>query len=217
MMRGIGKLHVLTDTGSQDRHDHPALARLAIAGGADTIQLRDKRATTRELVEIAREVGKICRRAGVPLVINDRVDVSQAADADGVHLGQDDFPISLAREILGPDRIIGGSATSVAQATEAMWAGADYVGIGSIYATSSKPDAGSPVGVAHLREVASAIEIPVIAIGGVTAERVAELLEAGAQGVAVIRAVVGAPDPQAAVAELQRAIATALGSKAQGG
>jgi len=201
---------VLTDATLQDRFGHEELARLAIAGGADTIQFREKRASTRDQIRLARALGEVCRRVGAALIVNDRIDVALAADAAGVHLGQTDFPIALARRLLGPDRIIGGSASSLAQAQEAMWAGADYVGLGAIYATASKADASAPLGPETLRAVAQGIEIPVIAIGGIDRTRVAEVMAAGAHGVAVIQAVALAPDPQAATAALLEAIRAAL-------
>lgn len=205
-MREVGRLHVLTDTRLQDRYGHEELARLAIEGGADTIQFREKRVSTRELIETARALNMICRRARVPLIVNDRIDVALAADAAGVHLGQSNFPISLARQILGPDRIIGGSAATIEQATEVMWAGGDYVGFGAVFATASKEDASAPVGLDRLREVAAALEIPVIAIGGVGLSQVSDVLGTGAHGIAVIRAVSLAQDPREAAAALRQAI-----------
>lgn len=205
-MRAVGRLHVLTDTRLQDRYGHEELARLAIEGGADTIQFREKRASTRELIETARALNMICRRARVPLIVNDRIDVALAADAAGVHLGQSNFPISLARQILGPDRIIGGSAATIEQATEVMWAGVDYVGFGAVFTTASKEDTSAPVGLDRLREVAAALEIPVIAIGGVGLSQVSDVLGTEAHGIAVIRAVSLAQDPREAAAALRQAI-----------
>ncbi len=219
MLRRVGRLHVLTDAALQDRFGHEELARLALAGGADTIQFREKRASTREQVRVARALGEACRRAGAALIVNDRVDVALAADASGVHLGRADFPIALARRLLGPDRIIGGSASSLAEAQEAMRAGADYVGLGAIFPTKSKADASAPLGLAALRAAAGALEIPVIAIGGIGADQVAEVMAAGAHGVAVIQAVALAADPQAATSALMEAIQAALrpGSDAPNG
>ena len=205
-MRRVGRLHLLTDTRVQDRHTHRELVRMAIAGGADTIQLREKDASTRDLIALGRDLGGLCRSAGVALIINDRIDVALAVDAAGVHLGQEDFPISLARRILGPDRLIGGSATTLAQARAVAAAGADYVGFGAIYATRSKANASSPRGLGQLREVAEEIEIPVIAIGGIGLAQAAEVIAAGAHGLAVIQAIVCAEDPCAATAALKAAI-----------
>jgi thiamine-phosphate pyrophosphorylase len=206
MLRRVGRLHVLTDTTLQVRFGHEELARLAVAGGADTIQFREKHASTRDQIRIARALGEACRRADVALIVNDRVDVALAADAAGVHLGQEDFPITLARRLLGPDRIIGASATTLAQAEEAMWAGADYVGLGAVFATTSKPNASAPIGLETLREVARRIEVPVIAIGGIGLPQVPAVMAAGAYGVAVIQAVALAQDPQAAAAAIRAAL-----------
>jgi len=205
-MRRVGRLHVLTDTVRQSRFDHAELARLALAGGADAIQFREKRGSARALIEIARAIAELCRRPGASMIVNDRLDVALAADAGGVHLGADDYPPSLAREILGPDRVIGVSARTAAEAVVAMDAGADYIGAGPVYTTASKPDAAPPIGADGLRAIVRAVEIPVIAIGGITAERIAEVLATGAHGVAVIEAVVCDPDPTAAARRLREAI-----------
>lgn len=216
-LRPIGRLHILTDAGLQQRHSHAALAELAITGGADTIQYRAKGNATREMIEIAREMVSNCRRAGVPLLINDRIDVALAADAQGVHLGADDFPVSLARQLLGPDRIIGASARTPAEARVAEAAGADYLGVGPLFETSTKSDAGVPLGVAGLRSIVAAVEIPVIAIGGIRADRVHVAAEGGAYGVAVIGAAALADDPAAAVRELRSACDQLLGERGPGG
>jgi len=211
-MRPVGRLHVLTDTTVQSRFGHLELARLAIAGGADCIQYRRKDGSTREMIAEARGLVELCRSAGVPLLINDRIDVALAADAAGVHLGNDDFPISLARELLGPDRIIGGSAGSLAIARAVQDAGADYVGFGALYATRSKADASAPQGPEALATVAGELEVPVIGIGGIGLGQIGEVIGAGAHGVAVIAAVAAAEDPQAATAALRAAIAPAIGA-----
>ena len=215
-MRPVGRLHVITDTNVQSRYSHLDLAQLALAGGADCIQYRRKSGTTRELIEEARSLVGICRRANVPLVVNDRIDVAIAADAMGVHLGQHDFPLTLAREWMGPDRIIGGSASTLEMALEVQKAGADYVGFGALYTTGSKPDASAPQGPAALGEVARALEIPVIAIGGITGGFIEEVMAAGAHGVAVIAAVVSAEDPEAAAAALRASINAAQAGPGRG-
>ncbi len=209
-MRPVGRLHVITDTSVQSRYSHLELAQLALAGGADCIQYRRKTGATREMIEEARALVGICRRANVPLVVNDRIDVAIAADAMGVHLGQNDFPLTLAREWMGPDRIIGGSASTLEMALEVQKAGADYVGFGALYTTGSKPDASAAQGPATLGEVARALEIPVIGIGGITGGYIKDVMAAGAHGVAVIAAVVSAEDPEAAAAALRASINAAL-------
>ena len=203
-MKAIGMLHVLTDTVLQDRYSHTDLARLAVAGGADTIQYRQKTGTTREMIETAMAIQEICTDADIPLIVNDRVDVAIAAGADGVHLGQDDFPVRKARELLGSDRIIGVSGGSVEEAQQGIAGGADYVGFGPIYATGSKADAGFPQGLAGLSEIARVLSVPVIAIGGIDADTAAEVMRAGAHGIAVISAVCCQADPEGATRRLLR-------------
>ena len=210
-LRYVGRLHVLTDTARQERYGPAELAQFAITGGADVIQFREKCGSTRALIETCRALARVCREAGVRLIVNDRMDVAIASDAGGVHLGREDFPLSLARDLLGPDRVIGATAATAEAAVAAMWAGADYLGVGPIYATSSKVDAGAPIGLDGLREVVRAVEIPVIAVGGITAERIGEVLATGAHGVAVIVAVVLDPDPARATQALREAIDAAVG------
>jgi len=205
-LKDIDRLHVLTDTELQQRYSHEELARLAIAGGAGVIQFRQKQGSTRQMIETARHMLAICRRHKAKLIINDRLDVALAAEADGVHLGQDDFPLAQAREILGPDKIIGGSASSVEEAALCRAGGVDYIGLGPVYPTTSKADAGPAGGLDLLRRVSREFGLPVIAIGGVNAARAAEVMGAGAHGMAVISAVCCQPDPREAAAELLRAM-----------
>lgn len=146
-MKRVGALHVLTDTVLQSRHTHAELARMAVDGGADTVQYRQKSGNAREMIETARAMRDICAGSGVPLIVNDRVDVALASEADGVHLGQDDFPVALARNILGAGRIIGVSAGNLYEARQGIADGADYVGFGPIFPTGSKSDAGEAQGL----------------------------------------------------------------------
>jgi len=205
-LKDIDRLHVLTDTELQQRYSHEELARLAIAGGAGVIQFRQKQGSTRQMIETARHMMAICRCHKAKLIINDRLDVALAAEADGVHLGQDDFPLAQAREILGPDKIIGGSASSVEEAALCRAGGVDYIGLGPVYPTTSKADAGPAGGLDLLRRVSREFGLPVIAIGGVNAARAAEVMGAGAHGMAVISAVCCQADPQEAAANLLRAM-----------
>jgi len=203
--RKIGTVHVITDTVIQTRFRHAELARLAIAGGADTIQLRDKQLTHADLVAVARDVLDVCRGAGVPLIVNDSVEGAVEAGADGVHLGRGDAPIADARAALGPGAIIGGSAGSLEEARRVVEEGADYVGFGHVFPTGSKEKAGPPVGLDGLRAVCAAIEAPVIAIGGITAENAGSVAAAGAWGVAVVGAVCGADSPESAARDVRSA------------
>jgi thiamine-phosphate pyrophosphorylase len=216
MSKRIGHLHVLTDETVQDRFSHTELALRAIAGGADTIQFREKRKGAGELVRIAEAIRRVCGDAGVPFIVNDRVDVALAVDADGVHLGRNDLPISAARKLLGPEKIVGGTAATIEEAIEAQDDGADYVGFGHIYLTSSKMKRGDPKGPGALRSVCGALEIPVVAIGGIGEENIAAVLEAGAWGIAVIASVCAAPDPTRAASALRTGIERKFGGPASG-
>lgn len=185
---------------------------MAIAGGADTIQYRQKSGATREMIETAGQMRRLCADSGVTFIVNDRLDVAIASDADGVHLGQDDFPIPLARKLLG-NRIIGGSAATLEEARKCLEEGADYIGFGPVYPTTSKADASPVTGMEFVKEVVAAIPLPIIAIGGVTADNTPELMEAGAHGIAVISAVCCQEDPEGATRALQQAVS---GGKAGG-
>ena len=211
-MRQIGRLHVLTDVALQSRFSHIELTRLAIAGGADTIQFRQKEGSTRVMIETAREMKALCSQAGVVFIVNDRVDVALASESDGVHLGQDDFPIALARRYLGGDRIIGGSAATMEEARSCLEAGADYIGFGPVYPTTSKDDAGPVSGSDVLSRVVQETQIPIIAIGGVNASNTAAVLRSGAHGIAVISAVCCQDDPEEATRILREAIETGQGA-----
>ena len=205
-MKQIGQLHILTDIVLQNRFSHTELAKLAIRGGADTIQFRQKSGSTREMIQLAKDVKQLCAERDVTFIVNDRVDVAIASEADGVHLGQDDFPIPLARELLGKGRTIGGSAATMEEARKCLSEGADYVGFGPVYPTTSKDDAGPVSGISILKGVVRTIPLPIIAIGGVSAENVAEVMEAGAHGIAVISAVCCQEDPEQATRALYRAL-----------
>lgn len=206
MTKRIGQLHVLTDTVLQSRFSHVELTRLAIAGGADTIQFRQKTGATREMIEIARHLKQICTDAGAAFIVNDRVDVAIAAGADGVHLGQDDFPIPLARKLLGRSRIIGGSAATLEEAQKCLSEEVDYIGFGPVYPTASKEDAGPVSGISLLKQVIETIPLPIIAIGGVTAENTPEVMRTGAHGIAVISAVCCQENPEQATLSLYQAL-----------
>ncbi|MCK4931744.1 MAG: thiamine phosphate synthase [Candidatus Aminicenantes bacterium] len=205
-MKKIGRLHVITDTALQSRFSHLELARMAIAGGADTIQFRQKEGSTRNLIEIAQQLKQICTGMGVTFIVNDRLDVAIASDSDGVHLGQDDFPIDLARDLLGDQKIIGGSAVTLEKAQKCLVDGADYVGFGPVYPTTSKADAGPVTGIDLMIKVIETVPLPLIAIGGVTKDNTLEVMEAGAHGIAVISAVCCQESPEQATQELSQAL-----------
>ncbi len=193
----IGRLHVLTDYRLQQRFSHAELARRAIAGGADTIQFRQKQGDVRHRLHEARRTAEVCKERGVPLIIDDHLDVALAVGAGGVHLGQTDFPVASARRVPGPKAIIGATATTPVQARRAEADGAGYIGFGPVFATRSKAAPASVKGLRGLAAACEAVGIPVIAIAGITPERVRPALEAGAHGVAVLSAVALADHPDA--------------------
>jgi thiamine-phosphate pyrophosphorylase len=189
---------------SRDRTT-PEVVRAAVAGGVDTVQLREKHASDRERLRVGRELRKFTREADVTFLVNDRVDLARAVDADGVHLGDDDLPVSVARELLGPDAVVGRSVSTVEGAREAERAGADYLGVGAVYRTRTKQMAES-IGPGRVRAVADAVDLPVVGIGGVTPENAREVVEAGADGVAVVSAITAADDPERAARRLRTAV-----------
>lgn len=175
----------------------------AIRGGATTIQLREKEFSTKELIRVGLVLRELTRKHGVTFIVNDRVDVALAVDADGVHLGQDDLPVSEARRILGDHKIIGVSTHSIEQAIQAEREGADYIGVGPVYETRTKEDVCAAVGLELVREVSRLVKIPKVAIGGIVPHNAAAPLREGADGIAVITAVVAASDVTAAASELR--------------
>ncbi len=199
-------VYVIIDRGIAGDHSILDVVRAAIRGGASVMQLRAKTATTRETVELGEALYKITSQAGVPLIINDRLDIALAVEAEGVHLGHDDMPVAIARRLIGPDRILGASPETLEEARQMERDGADYLGVGDVYGTSSKPDAGIPIGVEGLTEVVRAVSIPVVAIGGITPDNAGAVIEAGAAGVAVISAIAAAPDPEAAARRLREIV-----------
>ena len=202
-------LNVITDEAIASGRTHAEIARLACAGGADAIQLRDKCCGMRELCRTGREIRAITKKTGALFIVNDRLDVALACGADGVHLGQDDLRVEVARQLAPRPFVIGASVGNVDEAVIAEEAGADYVAVSPVFSTASKDNAGPGLGLAALREIRAVVTIPVIAIGGVSRENVGEVIRAGADGVAVISAVVGQPDITAAARDLKDRIAAA--------
>ncbi len=196
-------LHVLVDPEWSRGRDIVTVASAAIEGGATVIQLRDKKASTRLLVEQGLVLRKLTRKHSVLFIVNDRVDVALAVEADGVHIGQDDdMPLQIARRLMGSERILGVSAGNLDEAAAAVAADADYLSIGPIFSTYTKSDAGPAIGTHMLTELATRYQTPIIGIGGITAQNAGEVLRAGAVGVAVITAVISAEDIVAATRAL---------------
>ncbi|MBI4354976.1 MAG: thiamine phosphate synthase [Candidatus Omnitrophica bacterium] len=205
------QLYVILDRAAAGARDLTAIARQAIAGGADVVQLRDKTASVQAVMAEARSLRVVTREAGIPFIVNDRPDVALAVDADGVHLGQDDGPLSLARQILGPGKLVGRSTHSVAQAAAALAQGADYIGFGPVFATPTKPGYRA-IGTGEIGQVVSQAPCPVVVIGGIDLSTVDRVLHAGARCVAVLRAVTAAPDPESAARALKQRIMAATTS-----
>lgn len=200
-------LYVITDEALAGDLPHATIAQRAVEGGATAIQLRDKSRPAKDLIRIGREICAITRRAGALFIVNDRLDIALASGADGVHLGQDDIRCDTARQIAPPGFVIGISVGSVDEAVEAERAGADYVALSPVFSTGSKADAGPGLGLVQLRQIRAAVRIPVIAIGGIGPGNAGQVIDAGADGIAVISAVVSQPDIAAAARQLAGIIA----------
>lgn len=205
--RAVGLLHVITDETVQRSFSHVELAALAAEGGADVVQFREKRERPRaELVAIVTRIRDSLRPTGTRLVVNDHLDVAISAGVPAVHLGRGDPEPAEARRILGPSALIGGTANSVDEAVRVASTPVDYLGVGPVYGTRSKAEAARRLGIETLRRIVESVNKPVIAIGGITAPRVEEVLATGAHGVAVLSAVVGNADPRVATRELREAV-----------
>ncbi|MCO5176445.1 MAG: thiamine phosphate synthase [Thermomicrobiales bacterium] len=182
------------------------ICQAAIEGGVTTVQLRAKGWTDKQLLEAANALVPICRAAGALLVVNDRVDIALAAGADGVHLGVDDLPVAAARRLLGPNALIGYSPETPGDRIQAERDGADYLGVGPVYGTTTKDDAGSAIGLDGIRSAVAASPLPVVGIGGIGIDTARPVIEAGAVGVALVGAVFLSDDPRTAATRLQRAL-----------
>lgn len=195
-------LHLVTDRNLSRGRSLPDLVREAVAGGISVVQLREKDCSTRDFLELARALKNALIGTGVPLLINDRVDIALAVDADGVHIGQQDMPYISARELLGPDAIIGLSVESAADAEQAEKLDVDYLGLSPVFVTPTKAELTRQLGVAGVREIRCLSRHRLVAIGGIHAGNAADILAAGADGIAVVSAICMADDPAAAAREL---------------
>ncbi len=204
------RLYVILDRQVAGDRSLPELLRAVLRGGCRLVQLREKEWPSGRLLPLARQLGEQCRAAGATFVVNDRVDLAVAVGADGVHLGQDDLPPALARRLMPAGMLLGLSTHSVEQARAAQAAGADYVAVGSMFPTGTKPDF-QLVGPDLIRKLRPEIRVPLIGIGGITPANVVEVIRAGADGVAVISAVCAAPDPERATRRFLDQIEAARG------
>ena len=201
---GRWRLYVITDEKVSRGRSHLQVAEAAIAGGADVLQLRDKEASGGRFYRVALQLRKLTREARIPFIVNDRLDIALAVDADGVHVGQSDLPASVVREIMGLRKILGVSVDTVEEAILAEKDGADYLGVGPVFeARGTKADAGEPLGIDRIARIRSGCRLPIVAIGGIDAENARMVREAGADAAAVISAIAGADDIAAAARRLK--------------
>ncbi|MCR5480967.1 MAG: thiamine phosphate synthase [Ruminococcus sp.] len=204
------RIYFITDSTPYTEQEFLDRVRSALRGGVSLIQLREKERSTREYIDLAHKVGALTQEFGVPLIIDDRVDVALASGVQGVHLGQSDMPIKTARKILGEDFIIGATAKTVEQALEAFEQGADYLGVGAIYPTTTKVKT-VLTSTEMLDKICKAVPIPVNAIGGLNKDNIGVLKGIGISGICAVSAIMKADDPENAVKELSAAVKEKLG------
>jgi len=206
MHRRDWRLCFIADSEAARGKDILQLIAQAVEGGVTIVQLRGKKWTSREFLEVGMKAVRLLKPKKIPLIINDEVHIALACEASGVHLGQGDMPLRCARELMGKERIIGISVSSADEALAAEKGGSDYIGVGPVFATLSKKDIGSPLGLAGLREIRQKVKIPILAIGGISVANVADVIASGADGVAVISAIAAATDPKKAATEIIESI-----------
>lgn len=199
-------LYLVTDRALAGGRSLLEIVKAAVRGGVTCVQLREKECSTLEFIQLALTIKDHLKARGVPLIINDRLDVAQAVKADGVHLGQSDMPLKMAKKILGDSMIIGISAESLEDAIEAEKGRADYLGVSPIYATPTKTDTATPLGLEGLRKIKTRVKIPLVGIGGLNKENSADVIRNGGNGVAVVSAIMAADDPEAAARDLRQVI-----------
>lgn len=204
-LKRLPGLYVIIDTQALKGRNYLEVASQVIRGGATTIQLRDKHQSKEKVLLIAQQLKALCAEHDVLFIVNDYLDVALGSDADGLHVGQDDLPVKIARKLLPLDKLLGCSSTTVERAVTVQSEGADYVAVGAIYPTSSKTSTTTPakvIGLETLRRVRQAVTSPLVAIGGITRENASEVVEAGADSVAVLSAVLGAKSPEEAARQI---------------
>lgn len=197
-------LYLCTDRGLMSTKTLEEAVERAIKGGCTVIQLREKDCTSREFYETAKRIHEITKRFNVPLIINDRVDIALAVDADGVHVGQSDLPAAVVRSIIGEDKIVGVSATNLSEAKQAVLDGADYLGVGAMYQTDTKTDA-QTVTMEELKAIRSAVDVPVVVIGGINQKTLDNFKGMGIDGLAVVSAVIAADNIEQAAQDMAAA------------
>ena len=200
------RLCLVADTEAAGKRDLFVIVEEAVEAGATMIQLRGKNCKTREFLDLGVQITALLKPKGIPLIINDRADIALACEADGLHLGQQDIPLVFARKILGQNRLIGISVNTIEEAQMAEREGADYVGVGPVYFTSSKDKLPTILGLEGFRSVKEKVHIPILAIGGITAENARAVISSGADGIAVISAIMGEDDISSATKNLLSAL-----------
>jgi len=210
MIKFNPRLYFITDSTLYEKDEFLRRVKAALDGGVTLVQLREKERTTREYLELARAVHELTLKYNVPLIIDDRLDIAMAADTEGVHLGQSDLPVNIARSIWGKDKIIGATAKTVEQAQEAYEQGADYLGVGAIYPTTTKVKT-ILTSTEMLDKICHAVPIPVNAIGGLNKDNIDVLKGIPIAGVCVVSAIMKADDPKSAAEELSKAVSDKLG------
>ena len=195
-------LYLVTDPHLSEGRSLLSIVQAAIKGGAGVVQYRDKNSGTRKMVERAKALCQVCHQSGACFLVNDRVDVALAVDADGVHVGQDDMPINIARALLGPDKLIGITVHNAEEIKAAEEEGVDYLSLAPVFATSTKPDHQTPLGPEGVRILTAKSSMPFLAIGGINHSNAAVVVRAGVEGICVVSAVLSAEDPEPAAREL---------------
>jgi thiamine-phosphate pyrophosphorylase len=206
-------LYLVTDRSLSKGRSNREIVEAAVAGGVTCVQLREKHCGTREFIHEALALRPLLRDHNIPLIINDRLDVALVVEADGVHLGQSDMPIAMARKIAGRSLLIGISAESADDALKAEQEGADYIGISPVFSTPTKIDTAQPLGLGGVSKIRGLVDIPLVGIGGINLDNAASVIGAGADGVAVVSAIVSAEDPTDATSMLKTLVDQALSRK----
>jgi thiamine-phosphate pyrophosphorylase len=202
-MKDFGRLCIITDNVIQNKYTHIEIAGMAIKGGTEIIQFRDKAMPTNELLENAIKMRKLCNKHDVIFIVNDRVDIAMLSGADGVHLGKEDISIKDARKLLGKNKIIGGTAHNLKEALSAEKDGADYIGYGHIFETKTKIKTDKPKGLKNLFDVCSKIKIPIFAIGGIGLNNATDVMNYGAYGIAAVGSVLKSTNPVETIKKLR--------------
>ena len=196
------KLYFIADFESAGGKDLVWVVKEAVKGGVGIVQLRVKTLSTHEFLNLGKEIHNFLKKKGIPFIVNDRIDIALALNADGVHLGQQDMPLSIARKLIGKSKLIGISVNNLKEALEAERGGGNYIGVGPVFPTSTKPDIRTPIGIEGLRKIRERVKIPVIAIGGINKSNAKIVYSAGINGVAVVSAILSSSNPMKSTQEI---------------